>query len=225
MSTLTEMRDAVRTQLDLDVDDLGDTLLDQYLREGHDRTFAAEERWPFFESSWTLTVPAGLQSINLFGLSVNFLLSLRNSSNKELVQIPEQFGEDNFQGETGAVDEPLLFSVWANQLRFWPAITVSATDTTFSARGYRDPIWLSTPSAERDGDERLHSAIIWYACSLAYAQLEEVELEAQYLQRWTMVKEDIRRQVMQPRHHTPMILNGGVTRTKWSRLDLNLDGL
>ena len=49
-----ELRTAVRAQLDLDKEDLGDGLLDQYLLEAFQQTTANELRWPWLETSWVV---------------------------------------------------------------------------------------------------------------------------------------------------------------------------
>lgn len=208
MSTLQEIRDAVRTQLDLDSDDLTDTTADLHIREGFDRTFALEQRWPFFQTSWdlnladtdvTLTVPSDVAAIE----------RLRDTGkNLNLVMIGQQFAEENFQGVQSAATEPTLFSIWGDTITLWPVPTLKAR--TYQLRGYRKPTWSGVAATELDGDERLHSAIFHYACALAYAQLEDPELEAVYMQRWGAHVEAVRRDLMRPQHHIPLVLNGGL---------------
>ena len=49
---LQELRDYVRTQLDVDEEELPNPLLDAYFSEGFERTIALEVRWPFYETRW-----------------------------------------------------------------------------------------------------------------------------------------------------------------------------
>lgn len=208
MSTLQEVRDQVRTQLDLDTDDLSDTTADLFIREGFDRTMALEARWPFFEESWDLTLTSPATTLTLPS-DVAVIQRLRDTGeNVNLVMIAQQFAEANFQGVQSTVSTPTLFSVWGSVIDLWP--TPSAADRTYTLRGYRKPTWTGTPGEELDGDERLHTAIFHYACSLAYAQMEDPELEAVYMQRWGALVEAIRRDLMRPQHQEPAILNGGL---------------
>lgn len=215
MTTLGEARDILRTQLDLDTDDVSDAQATLFVREGFNRTFSAERQWPFFQTQWNMTLLGGQSQIDMtidasdMGQIVSFL---NVTTGTKLVQIPEQYGEENYQGtSTTSTSDPLLYSVWGDKISFWPGIVDSLVDRPFKARGYRMPVWTGVDTDELDGDDRLHPAIIWHACSLAYAQLEDPELETMYLQRWQQSMEDLRQDMMRPQHHTPLILNGGVS--------------
>jgi len=208
VSTLQNLRDIVRLQTDLDAEDLPNTVLDGYLREGFDRTFAAELRWPFFEHSWTLTLAALATTIALpTSPEVAFFMRVRSDTDEMLVQLAQTFAEDNFTGD-GTTDDPSFYSVWGSTVYLWPV--PSGTARSYTARGYRKPTWSATPTVEVDGDDRLHQAIAHYAVALAYAQLEDAELEAVYMNRWGALVDVIRRNVMQPNFHQPLVLNGGL---------------
>lgn len=213
MSTLQEIRDQVRTQLDLDTDDLPDATADVFIREGFDRTFALERRWPFFEDSWDLVLGVGETTLTL-PTTVGGIQRLRDTDeNVNLVFIAHHLAEDNFQGVQTTATTPTLFSLWAGTIYLWPTPTSAARNYTL--RGYRKPTWSGVAGTELDGDERLHSAIFHYACSLAYAQLEDPELESTYMQRWAALLDAFNREVMMPQHQKPAILNGGLS--PWQR--------
>lgn len=216
MSTLQNVRDKVRTQVDLDSEDLPDTTLDLFIREAFDRTFAAERRWPFFEETWGLTKSIGQTTIDLpTGTEVTFIQRLRNSDNLNLSHISQQLAEDNFEGVT-ATGTPEFFSIWGSVINLWPTPD-SDTEQTFTMRGWRKPTWSGVAGTELDGDVRLHSPIGWYAVALTYAQLEDPELEQVYMNRWGSALAEIRKDIMRPQYHEPIILNGG-RRKPWRRL-------
>lgn len=207
MSTLQQLRDRVRTQLDLDVDDLPDTVVDAYLKEGFDRTYAQEREWPFFEDSWDLTLPSGDTTMAL-PTAVGGVKRLRSvDTGANLVMIGQQFAEENFQRTSMTTLHPTLFSIWGGLIYLWPVPSPMGRD--FTLRGHRRPVWTGVAGDELDGDERLHTAIAHYACSLAYAQLEDPELETMYMQRWAALTDAVRTDIMLPQHHVPLILNGG----------------
>jgi len=202
---LSELRDAVRTQLDLDEDDIANATLDMYIREGYDRTIQLERRWPFFETTWdvtssgaSITVPATLAGIS----SV-----IDVDTNVRLVQIGTELAEDKFYGNTGE-GTPQYFSWWGNTLTLYPT---PSSNTDYRIRGWRKPTdWIAGGAAtEVDADERLHLPLFHYACSLAYAQLEDTELENTYMRRWAATTEQAHDDIMRPQHHEPLVFNGG----------------
>lgn len=210
MSTLQEIRDAIRAQTETDETDFNNTSLDLFIREGFDRTFAAEREWPFFETTWDLVLPDTDTTLAL-PADVAAVQRLRDADNNvNLVMIAQQFAETNFQGSQTSTTMPTLFSIWGGVITLWPVPQLA--ERNYTLRGYRKPQWSATPTTEIDGDERLHSAIFHYAVALAYARLEDPEAEATYMQRWSAHLEMIRRDLMRPQHQVPMILNGGLRR-------------
>lgn len=214
MSTLAQVRDKVRTQTDLDSEDLPDTTLDGFIREGFNRTFSIERRWPFFEQTWQLTKTIGTTTIDVpSGPTPAFIQRMRDSNNYNLVHIAQQLAEETFQG-TQSTGTPQFFSVWDSVISFWPT-PVSDEELTFTMRGYRKPTWTGVAGDELDGDGRLHLPIFHYAVALAYAQLEDTELEADYMARWAAGIADLRKDIMGAQYHEPIIVNGGKQRPAW----------
>jgi hypothetical protein len=217
MSTLAQIPEKVRTQTDLDSEDLPDTTLDGFIREAFNRTFAAERKWPFFEHTVTLTKSIGDTTIDMpIDPEVAFIQRVRDSDNYNLVHLAQQLAEETFQG-TQSTGTPQFFSVWDGVISLWPT-PVSDEELTFTLRGYRKPTWTGVAGDELDGDGRLHLPIFHYAVSLTYAQLEDTELEADYMQRWAAGLADIRADIMRPQYHEPLIVNGGKQRPAWRSL-------
>ena len=206
---LSEIRDAVRTQLDLDEDDLPNTTLDRYVREAYNRTIQMERRWPFFESSWTVTSDSNGQ-ITMPSTAAGVVSLVESNYNERLLLIGQEMAEDNFQGST-QYGNPDFYSLWGDTIYLWPT---PAETYTYTLRGWRKPLdWVSSGAAtEVDADERLHIPIIHYAVSLAYAQLEDPELENAYMRRWAQTVERAHDDIMRPQHHEPLVLNGGTRR-------------
>ena len=202
---LSELRDAVRTQLDIDEDDLSNTTLDMYIREGYNRTIQLERRWPFFESTFSVTSSSGVIAVPS---TVSGIASLVDDvENIRLVQIGSELAEDKFYGEVGN-GFPTYFSWWGSTITLYPT---PDTNRAYTIRGWRKPIdWVASGAAtEVDADERLHLPLFHYACSLAYAQLEDVELENAYMRRWAATAEQAHDDIMRPQHHEPLVYNGG----------------
>jgi hypothetical protein len=221
VSTLQDLRDKIRLQTDLEDDDLPNEVADGFIREAFDRTFAVERKWPFFEYTWTLELADDATTLAMpTDPEVAFISRLRSPDGTVLLQIDQQTGEDNWEGDSSTSSDPEFFSVWANTISFWPTPTLEAR--TYTMRGYRRPQWSGVAGTELDGDDRLHQAMAWYAVSLVYAQLEDTELESQYMQRWQNVVTAFRRDLTRPDYHEPLILNGGLSRiARRSRYELD----
>lgn len=202
---LSELRDAVRTQLDIDEDDLANSTLDMYIREGYNRTIQLERRWPFFESSWSVTSSGA--SIAVPSTLAGIASVVDTDENIRLVQIGSELAEDKFYGEVGN-GFPQYFSWWGSTITLYPTPN---ENRDYTIRGWRKPTdWVTSGAAtEVDADERLHLPLFHYACSLAYAQLEDTELENTYMRRWAATAEQAHEDIMRPQHHEPLVFNGG----------------
>ena len=210
---LSELRDAVRTQMDLDEDDIANSTLDMYIREGYNRTIQLERRWPFFESSWSVTSSGASITVPVTVSGISSIIDV--DDNVRLIQIGPELAEDKFYGDISE-GTPSYFSWWGDTLTLYP--TPSA-NRSYTIRGWRKPIdWVAGGAAsEVDADERLHLPLFHYACSLAYAQLEDTELENTYMRRWAATTEQAHDDIMRPQHQEPLVYNGG-TRVRRGRV-------
>ena len=52
---LTEIRSKIREIVDLDAQDVSDTLLNMYIKDGFERIIALERRWPFYQKTFDLS--------------------------------------------------------------------------------------------------------------------------------------------------------------------------
>jgi hypothetical protein len=210
MTTLVQLRSAVHAQTQTTDADLPDTLIDVFLEQGFWRTIGAETRWPFYESQWTLAQAIGESSITLPGdVNVPGIMSVYDlEAGWRLSEIDEAQAEDLYQFEavSGSV---VQFSIWGNVLTPWPKIAPEA-ERSYQLRGYRRPVTWLTGLSEPDCDSRLHVPFTHYATALAYAQQEDDQLEAVYMERWSRDVETARRAIMDPHHHRPLAFAGSI---------------
>ena len=200
---LNEIRTFVRTQLDLDETDLPDVLLNVYIQDGYDHIIALENRWPFFEVLWRLTIPTTGQLA--LGTDVATIESLVASDGHRLVRVDTRWIEDTFAPNTTNGTSVYWTQLGTAIATFPPP----ATDMDVTARGYRRPAnWIAGgASAQVDADPRLHLPICWYACSLGYAQQEDEVLEATYMTRFREAATVAHDSVMRYWSGSPKILN------------------
>lgn len=207
MATIAELRAKVRSQTEQTSGELADETIDSYLQEAFNRTIAAENQWPFYEETWTLTQTAG-DSFATLPTDAAEIMSIVDVDNNRyrLRMLDHETAEDDFSGPVPTGGYAFEFSVWKSVVYFWPAVTFS-TDRHYQLRGYRSPAdWLAGPSTNSpDCDERLHLPLAHYAIALSYAKQEDETLEATYMDRWQRDVEAIRKAIMDPPHHLPLV--------------------
>jgi hypothetical protein len=207
---LQQLRDAIRTQLDMDEEELPNALLDSYLQEGYTRTIAMENRWPFFETVWpvgstgttTIDIPPDCNASQITTL-------IDDVTGYRLMQVSNEIAEDNFVA-SATITQPIYYTIWGSQITLWPHY--SGDPRSFTLRGYRlERNWIGDGAgAEVDADPRLHMLLVHYAIALAYAQQEDEVLEDTYMKRWQSSYLAAHNAICAPRHHRPVIMNGGL---------------
>src|SRR5215831_8665199 len=118
-----DLRDFVRNHLEMDDEELPDTLLNPYMQEAFDRTMAADNRWPRYEKTWTVAVVPGITTATLpADLNVPSIMSVVSvTDGYRLVAINHENAEDLFAPTTMiGTGSPIYYSIWGGQMYFWP---------------------------------------------------------------------------------------------------------
>jgi hypothetical protein len=211
---LQQLRDYIRAQLDMDEEELPNLLLDTYLSEAFMRTISQEVRWPFYEHRWDVTKTDGLRTIVIPTDCdpVGIMSLIDSSSGARLTQIGAELADDNFR-QMNAEGLSYYYSIEANLIHLHPAHAEGVG--AYHLRGHRYPIdWIAGgASAEPDCDHRLHQLLAHYAIALCYAQQEDEVLEDVYMKRWQASFITAHHAICSPRHHRPVIFNGGIPAT------------
>lgn len=214
---LNDYLNYVWAQTDTTSADLPALTIQNYVDEGFQRTIAAENRWPFYEQQWELTLPMGKSTITLPpDVNPPAIMSLVDTTQGgKLQQINQEEAESRWTAKTIQSDGlPWAYSIWARTLFMWPRYERSS-DTKFIMRGYRQPLVTFKPdSGEIDCDPRLHKGIAHYAVSLAYAQQEDDVLEDRYMKRWQHDVEMARKALMDPPGDRPLVMYGNYRRRR-----------
>ena len=197
-------------QLDMDDEELPNAMLDSYISEGYMRMMSMENRWPAFESRWTVTKLGGTGDITLpADCDPAGIFSVIDGNNgMRLTQVANEQAEDNF-AQTATTTMPYYYSVWGGALQLWPDPDV---DRVVYIRGYRLPSnWMiGGAGAEVDADPRLHILLAHYAIALSYAQQEDEVLEDVYMKRFQAGFAAARNAICNPRHNRPLLYAGGL---------------
>ena len=211
---LSSLQDYVRRQTQTLPAELPNTTIDPYLQEAFNRTIAAENRWPFYETTWALTQGIGETTIDLPSNvnvpTIDSLYSQRGPAHAlrmvDYTTALQTYGSSLLVD--GASDsQPIEFSTWAGKIHLWPIATTTQA-YNFSLVGYRNPSdWIAEgPSGEPDCDSRLHLPLVHYAIALAYAQQEDEQLESVYMQRWQRDVELARTAIMEAYRDQPLVM-------------------
>jgi hypothetical protein len=208
---LADIRSKVRTVVDMDTVDLPNDLLDMYVRDGYDRMMAIERRWPFLQTSATLSTVANQREYLLSSIGAgNFsdIISIFDGSGigARLTLVSHDDAEATWGGDPEATGRPMHYSIWESKLNLWP---MPNGVFTLSLRGYRKPIdWTANTTTEVDADARLHQALVYYAISQVYQLQEDVQLAAFYRSSFDENVRLVASDIMKPSSHRPMILSG-----------------
>jgi hypothetical protein len=233
MSTSTDLVNLVRSIIDLDETDLPISLIRTYLRDGFDRIITLERTWPFLEVSSTFNTVAGQREYATSGITAGSYTGgtyafreitsmVDNSiSGNRLRLIALEDAERIWSGSLDTSARPMYFVEWGDIQRLYPK-----PDAVYSiaVRGFRKPIynWVSDGTVEIDCDDRLHTAIAYYALSRAYQRQEDAEMAAVYKQSFDEGVMLARKEIMRITSHRPAILSGGFPYVSYDRWTQNL---
>jgi hypothetical protein len=204
------IKNYVREQLDVDDEELPDSLLNIYLQEAFDRTMAFDNRWPRNEAAWSISKvpgePAAALPLDLNPPSLSSVFTTGPNGHSVLV-VDQKTAEDWFGYTDTGSSEPTYASVWQGKMHLWPTPALDSS-IQLTIRGYRQPVWTQGASDIPDLDPRLHVTLSYFAIALAYAQQEDEILEGVYMARWDRDLRQQLRALLDPVHNRPLVLGG-----------------
>lgn len=218
--TRVDLRGLIRKQMDMDAIELPDATIDPWLEDAYEQTLAVEQRWPFFEDEWTFSTvlnqsrysKAAIAAAdpNLYEIDqIAQVLDLTDPLNPvELVAIPHDRARALFGSGAQGGTIPAYYSDFGGSIYLWPAPYGSRSITVV---GYRKGRWPALGDLVAvDIDSRLHIALFYFGCAMAYAQQEDDVLSGMYMQRWQAAVRQARASIMSPPQNRPIILGGAM---------------
>lgn len=213
--TRAELRALVRAQLDMDADELTDALIDPWLEDGFERTLAVEDSWPFLEHHWDITTvndqvaytKASLAAADADLHAIDNISSLLDitSTPFPLAHLPHDRAEQMFGLGADGGGVPAYWSEWGGSIHLWQAPDAART---VRVRGYRKPSWATGDAVQPDADARLHMALFFFACAMAYSQQEDEVLSASYMQQWQDAVRRAHDSIMAAPQRRPLVMSG-----------------
>ena len=209
--TLTTLRSQVRDMSDLDSTDLSDSVIDKFAREGFQRIYALERRWPILQESYTFNTVANQReyAISTIG-DIREIISVVDTSAQgaRLTLIDYNDAEGIWLGNLDTASRPYFYSFWNQKLLLW-----AKPDIVYpiSVRAFRNPVytWLDDPEEDIDLDEWFHAILPYFVLARVYQRQEDSDLSAMYMRSFDEGVAFARRDLMKASSAQPVVMSGG----------------
>ncbi len=209
--TLTQLRTQVRNMVDLDETDLPDSIIDQFAREGFQRIYSLERRWPYLQETYTFNTVANQREYTVATIGdIREIISVvdTSTSGARLTLIPYDNAEEIWLGNTDVPSRPYFFSFWDKKLQLW-----AKPDAIYpiTVRAYRNPVytWLTNTSETIDLDEWFHALLPYFVIARVYQRQEDSDLSAMYMRSFEEGVGLARRDLMKASSAQPVIMSAG----------------
>ena len=209
--TLTTLRSQVRDMADLDETDLPNSLIDQFAREGFQRIYALERRWPILQETYTFNTVANQREYTISTIGdIREIISVVDTSTQgaRLTLIDYNDAEQIWLGNLDVASRPYFYSFWDKKLQLWakPDIVYPMT-----VRAFRNPVytWLTNINEDIDLDEFFHAILPYFVLARVYQRQEDSDLANMYLKSFEEGVGIARRDLMKASSAQPVIMSGG----------------
>lgn len=209
--TLTQLRTQVRNMVDLDEVDLPDSIVDQFAREGFQRIYSLERRWPYLQETYTFNTVANQREYTISTIGdIREIISVvdTSTSGARLTLIPYDNAEEIWLGNTDVPSRPYFYSFWDKKLQLW-----AKPDAIYpiTVRAYRNPVytWLSNTEETIDLDEWFHALLPYFVIARVYQRQEDSDLSSMYMRSFEEGVGLARRDLMKASSAQPVIMSAG----------------
>jgi len=209
--TLTTLRSQVRDMSDLDETDLSNAVIDQFAREGFQRIYALERRWPILQETYTFSTVANQREYTISTIGdIREIISIVDTSAQgaRLHLIDYNQAEMVWLGNLDVAARPYFYSFWDKKIQLWakPNIVYPMT-----VRAFRNPVytWLDDVSEEIDLDEWFHAILPYFVLARVYQRQEDSDLSNMYMKSFEEGVAFARRDLMKASSAQPVVMSGG----------------
>jgi len=209
--TLTTLRSQVRDMADLDETDLSDAIIDQFAREGFQRIYALERRWPILQETYTFNTVANQREYTISTIGdIREIISVVDTSTQgaRLTLIDYNDAESIWLGNLDVASRPYFYSFWDKKICLWakPDIVYPMT-----VRAFRNPVytWLTNITEDIDLDEFFHAILPYFVLARIYQRQEDSDLANMYLKSFEEGVGIARRDLMKASSAQPVVMSGG----------------
>jgi hypothetical protein len=221
--TIEQMRNQVRSIIDIDNTDISDDVLNRILGQGFDQIVYSERRWPFYEINLEPPFVNGTKDYSLDSLrgtttsitdhagetvtlSLRDILSIRTDDHI-VTFIGTDAADYDYPKNQDASGAPWEWLFFNETVRFFP--TPNSTDA-FYVRAIRNAtdFGASTASGTKpDIPDAFHSIITTYGIWKTYLQQEDPVMAQQYMTQFHMELDNVARRYADMPAPQPLLLN------------------
>ena len=209
--TLTTLRSQVRDMSDLDETDLSDAVIDQFAREGFQRIYALERRWPILQETYTFNTVANQREYTISTIGdIREIISVVDTSTQgaRLTLIDYNDAESIWLGNLDVASRPYFYSFWDKKICLWakPDIVYPMT-----VRAFRNPVytWLTNINEDIDLDEFFHAILPYFVLARVYQRQEDSDLANMHMKSFEEGVAFARRDLMKASSAQPVVMSGG----------------
>ena len=209
--TLTELRTQVRNMVDLDETDLPNAIIDQFAKEGFQRIYSLERRWPFLQETYTFNTVVNQREYTISTIGdIRGIISVvdTSASGARLTLIDYNQAEEIWLGNTDVPSRPYFYAFWDKKLHLW-----AKPDAVYpiTVRAFRNPVytWLSNTSETIDLDEWFHALLPYFVIARVYQRQEDSDLSAMYMRSFEEGVGLARRDLMKASSAQPVVMSAG----------------
>jgi len=196
---------------DLDETDLSNAVIDQFAREGFQRIYALERRWPILQETYTFSTVANQREYTISTIGdIREIISIVDTSAQgaRLHLIDYNQAEMVWLGNLDVAARPYFYSFWDKKIQLWakPNIVYPMT-----VRAFRNPVytWLDDVSEEIDLDEWFHAILPYFVLARVYQRQEDSDLSNMYMKSFEEGVAFARRDLMKASSAQPVVMSGG----------------
>ena len=209
--TLTTLRSQVSDMADLDETDLSNTIIDQFAREGFQRIYALERRWPILQETYTFNTVANQRAYTISTIGdIREIISVVDTSTQgaRLTLVDYNDAEGIWLGNLDVASRPYFYSFWDKKLQLWakPDIVYPMT-----VRAFRNPVytWLTDITEDIDLDDWFHAILPYFVLARVYQRQEDSDLANMYMKSFEEGVAFARRDLMKASSAQPVVMSGG----------------
>lgn len=222
MSDLAAIRDFVREQTLIEIDDWSNAKVLNVINEGI-REVASRFRWPFLSASAQISVTAGTQSYALSSIASNvqrIAAIIDNTRRVKLQEVEPQYAWELYGGDAPDSDEALAFYLWGESLYLLP--TPSANESNaYTMFYYKTPTELSNDTDVPEWSSQFHMLLADYAIARVWEREEDFQKAQAAQQRFDLRVEQMARHYLNRVEDEPLVYGKG--KYSYRRgVDLNL---
>jgi hypothetical protein len=211
---LGQLRDYVRTWLDVDEEDLPSSILDPIFDDCARMIFDTEAHWPWLQTNIAVTVPADASTgVDIATQGISEVLVARPATPLNVVVYDYMDYNQAIRQDWRHQSEPMYWSSSNGRFYLWPT---PVTDTVILLDGFRamNTTWTTGGTgASPDCPEDFEPLFRAWGLRGGYLQQDDPESAATYQGEFQSLLTQKVRTYMRTPAAPPLVLNGGHRRT------------